>query len=187
MNGESKPRVHLCAHTGITNEATIGFSTMLLNIPFRVRCDLSIDVTQSIENSFANFLANPNADVFVCIPTYMDSLSFFQGCADWKAGDEFDVIWGVYVVPSLNWSESSPYPTTTRNLDIKEAQSRYVKIDPSQVRSSIPVFAVRKATGFKTLEDALRSPRMCADTEGHLGVFAKNVFAGCVGLRTSVR
>lgn len=191
MDQQQKRKVALCATTTISNDATINFATMVLNIPYECKIDLSIDFTATPQTSYEAFLQS-DSDVFVCIPTYMDSIDFFRACSAWEAGDAWNAIVGTFTQPTLDWQkgESKPrlsYYPPVQNID-SASSAPYVDILMSEIP---PCFAVRKTDSMPaTLWELFGNHdkyKVCVDTKNTLSVFAKNVFVGCVGLRGTVR
>jgi hypothetical protein len=185
-----KQIMHFCGIAGHANDASIGFATMVLNLPSRFKGDMSIDFSSCPKKSYEAFMRPENpANVFFCMPTYMDGLAFFDACANWKAGSDVDVIVATSILPEIEFEEAGKMPEVSHDAPVSET-SEFVTYEAGE---DLPkVFAIRKSEKLPaSLRDVFRDPALkvvrLASPESAMSTFSKHVFAGCVGLRTHVR
>lgn len=181
-------RVYIFGHTTAFAESTIGFATMLLNIPYVLPCDINIDLNTDVLTAFNNFLKS-SFNIFVCMPTTMSGLDFVR-----KAIEHTDhaCIFGRYVIPKIDWEEFQKGGKLIEyNYDLKGDWPAI----PLPIKKLPETFVVHKEKlpskePLETVQDLLNLFNSCGpvlETSTTISVFGKNVFKGAVGLRSIVR
>lgn len=182
---EPLPKVYVFGKTGVTKESTIGFASMILNLPFTVNCDVYIDLSTDIMEAFKKFV-NLNYDVFVCVPCHMSGYDFVRGVLTRQ--EARSCIVGKFVLPDIKWEEST---LVRYNYDVEGGS--FVPL-PEPLRAIPDVFISYRSVlsplkeGFSQA-DLLHALNASAvvDPTTTIGVYAKHVFKGAVGLRSVVR
>jgi hypothetical protein len=179
-----KLRVYFFGKTGITNESTIGFATTLLNIPFVVDCDINIDLSMDTVKAYNNFLKATDYDAFVSMPCHMTGFEFVRDALGRK--DPHACIIGRYVKPVIDWEG----PLVSYNYDVKG--DAYVPLPEPLTEVPDAFVSFRSRLPGNAPMDAAQMIRVLnadavVDPTTTVGVFAKHVFKGAVGLRSYVR
>lgn len=187
---------------GITHgstESNLGFATMLLNIPFSVKCDINIEFSSTIMEGLDKFLANRAAfDMYICFPTNMNNLEFLKRALA-AVPSEGRIILGNHVIPRVDWEGiARGDPLLRFEYDVPADDSGdYHALDTAQKPlTRLPAVIAAATAAFEgvsgPLEEAgllkhINARGAVVDRQAIIDVYGKNVFRGCVGLRSHLR
>lgn len=185
-------KIYFCAVALPTNESNIGFASMLLNLPFRIKCDLNLDFNTDANKGYENFMNNGAYDTFVCMPTNMDGMAFLESVTSDKDADK-SVFIGRHFLPVLDWEGYVSRGTNLAQYNVPVPLSTEQTLQMIELKgTTIPsVFVVKKTESYTpppTLKEVFaEGTKAYVDAKNSVNVFSKHVFRGCVGLRHVIR
>lgn len=184
-------RVYIFGRTTPANESTIGFATMILNVPYVLPHDINIDLNTDVVTAFNNFMKS-DFNVFFCMPTTMSGLDFLRKAVE---KDNCACIIGRYVVPKIDW-EAFEKGETLVKYNVRDVEGDWPEL-PQPMEKLPEVFVIHKEhlpflpqTPVKydhQLTEYLNACKPVVLNNSTVSVFGKHVFKGAVGLRNVVR
>lgn len=175
-------RIHFCALCTVTRDSTINFATMLLNLGGKLpNCNIRVDFSQDAEASYATFVDSPGDDLFLCVPTYTDALTFIEDMVANYNSAWTTALVARHLIPDIEWRDDGPHVS----YNIEATGGRYATVTNL---GRVPlIYAIARYEGMpRNLREVFHSP-VTVDMGSCANVYARHVFKGHVGLRSVLR